>query len=122
MQVNTNGILSFQVSNTDFSPEFFPLSPSTGTLIAPYWDDVDIRRFGAIFYRFSTSSSLLQRVRDRIEAANFGSVNSFSPTLLFIVTWDRVAEFDRSPVAVEVHNSFLQQVLFCIYSIILLLI
>ena len=80
-----------------------------GALIAPYWDDVDIKKFGGIFYRLTTSSTLLQRVRDQIVAANFGSTNSFSPTLLFIVTWDRVAEY-RGTAEVSNNNiiSFLQ--------------
>ena len=105
--MNTNGVLSFQGPFTEFSPLPFPLTSTiaNGALIAPYWDDVDITRFGDIFYRLTTDSTLLQRVRDQIEVANFGSVASFSPTLLFIATWDSVAEYQFFAGTAEVHNS-----------------
>ena len=75
-------------------------------MIAPYWDDIDITRFGNILYRLTTSASLLQRVCDLIKAANFGSASTFSPTLLFIVTWDRVAEYNFFAGAEEVRSNF----------------
>ena len=92
-QVNTNGILSFQHPFTQFSPRRFPLN-NLIPLVAPFWDDVDIRRFGNIFYREISNVTLLQRAPDQLQELfpSFGNLK-FTPTTLFIVTWDRVAEF-----------------------------
>ena len=89
-QVNTNGIISFQRRFTEFTPQRFPLNLIP--LIAPFWDDVDIRRFGNIFYRVTSDVILLQRARDQLLEL-FPSSGNFTPTTLFIATWDRVAQF-----------------------------
>ena len=68
----------------------FPLSANI-SLIAPFWDDVDITRFGSIFYRETSNATLLQRARDQLQGL-FPSSGNFTPTTLFIATWDRVAE------------------------------
>ena len=91
--MNSNGILSLRVGFTDFSPEPFPLNngfQDDSILIAPFWDDVNINNAGDIFFRFSSDPLLLQEVGDSISNA-FGI--TFQPTLLFIVTWDGVAQF-----------------------------
>ena len=88
-QVNTNGILSFRSQYLQYFPEMFP---STGLpLIAPFWNDVDIRRFGNTSYRITSNATLLQRARDQLQEL-FPSSGNFTPTTLFIATWDRVAE------------------------------
>ena len=69
----------------------FPLSANI-SLIAPFWGDVDITRFGSIFYRETSNVTLLQRARDQLQGL-FSSSGNFTPTTLFIATWDRVAEF-----------------------------
>ena len=92
LQVNTNGILSFQTAFTSATPRTFPLSANI-SLIAPFWGDVDITRFGSIFYRETSNATLLQRARDQLQGL-FPSSGNFTPTTLFIATWDRVAEFD----------------------------
>ena len=61
-------------------------------LIAPFWEDVDINMFGNIFYRQTSSPTLLQRVHNELQQL-FPSSGSFSPTTLLIATWDRVAQF-----------------------------
>ena len=67
--------------------------PSTGlALIAPFWNDVDIRRFGNIYYRETSNVTLLQRARDQLQEL-FPSSGNFTPTTLFIATWDKVAEY-----------------------------
>ena len=91
LQVNTNGILSFQSAFTSATPHMFPLSDNI-SLIAPFWDDVDITRFGSIFYRETSNATLLQRAQDQLQGL-FPSSGNFTPTTLFIATWDRVAEF-----------------------------
>ena len=69
----------------------FPLSANI-SLIAPFWGDVDITRFGNIFYRETSNTTLLQRAQDQLQGL-FPSSGNFTPTTLFIATWDRVAEF-----------------------------
>ena len=90
-QVNTNGILSFQTAFTSATPRMFPLSANI-SLIAPFWSDVDIARFGNIFYRETSNTTLLQRAQDQLQGL-FPSSHNFTPTTLFIATWERVAEF-----------------------------
>ena len=71
----------------------FPLSPLNllGVIIAPFWDGVDIRRFGNVFYRQTNDTTLLQRARDQLQEL-FPFSGNFTPTTLFIATWDRVAQ------------------------------
>ena len=90
-QVNTNGIISFQFPFTEFRPRRFPLNNHI-PLIAPFWDDVDIRRSGNIFFRQTSNATLLQRARDQLREL-FPSPGIFTPTMLFIATWDRVAPY-----------------------------
>jgi len=93
MQVNTNGILSFR---QPFSSSFirqFPLL--TVPLIAPYWENFDLRRGGNIFYRQTSNTTLLQRVQNQLQES-FPSAGDFSPTRLFIATWERVPGFLQS--------------------------
>ena len=63
-----------------------------GILIAPFSDGVDIRRFGKLFYRETSNVTLIQRARDQLQEL-FPSYSSFTPTTLFIATWDRVPQF-----------------------------
>ena len=104
-QVNTNGILSFGRQFIWITIRRFPLAAGR-SLIAPFWDDVDTRRFGNIYYRLSFNATLLQRARDQLQEL-FPSTGNFTPTQLFIATWDRVAEFGQngSQVSVHMHNS-----------------
>ena len=89
-QVNTNGIISFRRQFLEFTPRRFPLNNCI-PLIAPFWNFVDIRRFGNIFYRETSNVTLLQRARDQLQEL-FPSSGNFTPTTLFIATWDRVAQ------------------------------
>ena len=61
-------------------------------LIAPFWDDVDITQFGNIFYRQTSDSALLQRAHDQLHEL-FSFSGNFTPSTLFIATWDRVAGY-----------------------------
>ena len=88
--MNTNGILSFRSQYLQYFPEMFP---STGLpLIAPFWIDIDITRFGNIYYRITSNATLLQRARDQLQEL-FRPSAIFIPSTLFIATWDQVAEF-----------------------------
>ena len=91
-QVNTNGHLTFQSGFLAWTPQRFPIVGLP--LIAPFWDDVDIRQFGTIFYRQTSNTTLRQRVRDELQDL-FPSAGNFTPTILLIATWDRVAGFTQ---------------------------
>ena len=90
MQVSTNGVLSFRASFTDFESRPFPLSTSD-VLIAPFWDDSDIRNGGEVLFRLSDNEALLNQVGSTISDSIDGD---FIPGLLFIATWNRIPEYD----------------------------
>lgn len=93
-QVNTYGVISFRTSFPDNSPRSLPLN-SGDILIAPFWN----RHPGRTLYRFSNDSALFNRVRLQVEEA----VNEyFTPTSLFIATWERVAQFNGNSTTVRV--------------------
>ena len=92
LQVNANGVISFRRVFFQHWTSPFPLD-SDDILIAPFWDDIDIRDSGQIFYRFSNDLILLSRFQSDI---NDGS--GFSPVSLFIATWDRVAAYNGDEV------------------------
>ena len=88
IQVNANGVLSFGTSFSEYTPEDFPLN--TSRLIALFWEDHDVRHGGQILYRFAQDVPCLSEVGSEVSDA-FG-VN-FSPTMLFIATWDEVPRY-----------------------------
>ena len=85
-QVFTNGFFSF---NSPFYGYQRPqrLSLSDVPLIAPFW--VGFISSGNVFYRQTNDTTLLQRARDQLQEL-FPSSGNFTPTTLFIATWDRV--------------------------------
>ena len=100
-QIYSNGIVAFE-QRFSGSPRVFPFPDLS--LIAPFWDVVDIERFGNIFYRTTFNAALLQRAHDQLQEL-FPSSGNFTPTTLFIVTWDRVAPFGRGPqVQICIHD------------------
>ena len=96
MQVNNNGVLSFDAPVMAYTPEPLPISGSR-VLLSPYWADVDTRpdNGGAVFYRSSTDPTLLNNARDQIRAAFPVEFSTFTPTYLFIATWDHVGYYNR---------------------------
>ena len=74
----------WEVGAVEFTDDFYQT-------IIPFLGDVEIRRFGTIFYRQTSNVTLLQRARDQLQEL-FPSSGNFTPTTLFIATWDRVAQ------------------------------
>ena len=104
IQVNTNGILSFRSPFTSYVPRQFPLT-SFNVLIAPFWDDIDIRNMmGNIFFRFTVDPALLNQV-GLISSEVFGS--EMDPLLLFIVTWDAVAGYNFRNQVYIIHQAYI---------------
>ena len=87
MQVNANGLLSFRSTFTTSFIRTFPFF--SAPLIAPYWENFDLRRGGSLYYRQTSNPTLLQRAREQLQRS-FPTDGSFTPTDLFIATWDRV--------------------------------
>ena len=97
--MNTNGVVSFgqrytrpSSGGSDFDSE--SVSP-TPPIIAPFWDDIDIRRGGEIYYRQAFDSFIVEQVRLEV-SSQYPEVGFFYPSLVFVATWDRVAPFDSS--------------------------
>ena len=88
-QVNTNGVISFLVAVSQYTPAPFPLGDNR-RLISPFWGDVDTRKGGTVLYRESIDPVLLDRATKDVRRA-FLNHQRFSASWIFIVTWDRVA-------------------------------
>ena len=82
LQVASDGVVSFGRT--------FPL-------IAPFWS-FSFVTFRNIFYRETSNVTLLQRARHQLREL-FQSFGNFTPTTLFIATWDRVARGGESQVS-----------------------
>ena len=91
MQINDNGVISFDYSFYTRTPVSLPLSGSQ-KIIAPYWADVDINGTGEIFYRESTDPSLLARASREIQKALSMTKNIEIKSLL-IATWNAVGYY-----------------------------
>ena len=114
-QINTNGVLSFRSPfiPSGYVPQRFSLSDVNITMIVPFLDNLGIRRFGNVFYRTTFNATLLQRAHDQLQEL-FPSSGNFTPTTLFIVTWDRVTEYEG---ATEVFA----YIMVCLLSLIVIL-
>ena len=95
--MNTNGVVSFLVGVSQFTPAPFPLGDQR-RLISPFWGDVDTRIGGTVSYRESTDPVLLQRATNDVRRA-FLAHQKFTTTWIFITTWDRVAFYGASESA-----------------------
>ncbi len=102
-QVNENGILSFFRPFSSNSPRNFSSVFSIGTLIAPFWSNIDLRQFGVIYYRAVTNGSDLLRATQLINEL-FPSVVTIVNEVT-VVTWFEVAEatFNSTNSEVRLH-------------------
>ena len=91
LQVNDDGVISFNSPFGDDTPRPLPLSGSD-QIIAPYWADVDTRGIGQIFYRQSTDPSLLARASREIQSA-LSLTHEVELKSLLITTWDIVGYY-----------------------------
>ena len=80
------GVISFRFPLFDVGPRPFPLS-TNDVLIAPFWDFIETFFGGRVFFRQTNDEDLLTQVGT---ATNEAFMVDFSPTLMLIVTWDRV--------------------------------
>ena len=87
VQVNTNGLISFNRPLNLLKPISFPVEEED--IIAPYWTDIDITDTGNVFFRESTDSKILDKITDEIKIIN-PRLTKFKAHWAFIVTWDNV--------------------------------
>jgi hypothetical protein len=90
--VSTNGVLSFGHHFIDYTSGGLNFnSVFSPPLITPFWDDVDVRRGGTVYYRVdnTSESSIAQQIQQDISP----SIGSFHPSLVFVATWDRVPPY-----------------------------
>ena len=99
LQVNTNGVLSFgeqfTTSSVASAGGFSFESILSPPIIAPFWDDVNILDGGLIYYRQVLDSPTADLVRREV-ISQFPEVDGFFPFMVFVATWDRVAQFNGS--------------------------
>uniref|UniRef100_A0A670Z162 Alpha-tectorin n=1 Tax=Pseudonaja textilis TaxID=8673 RepID=A0A670Z162_PSETE len=92
--VNNNGVVSFNVLVSQFTPESFPLADGRA-FIAPFWADVHNGIQGEIYYRETTDPVLLKKVSKDIRKY-FKNMPSFTALSVFIATWDEVTFYGGS--------------------------
>ncbi|XP_020319975.1 alpha-tectorin [Oncorhynchus kisutch] len=92
--VNNNGVISFNVQVSQFTPEAFPLSDSR-SFIAPLWADVHNGIRGDVYYRESADPELLERASQDIRKY-FKNMPTFTATWIFITTWHQVTFYGGS--------------------------
>ena len=96
-------MVSFDAAVSTFTPEAFPISGSR-VLLSPYWGDVDTRPDpdgGFVYYRNTTDSTLLTKAMNQVRTL-FPAFANFTPTFLFIATWDHVGYFRQHTDKVSV--------------------
>lgn len=93
-QVNNNGVISFSVQVSQFTPEPFPLSDSR-SFIAPFWADVHNGIRGDVYYRETTEPEILARATQDVRKY-IKSMQSFTATWAFIATWNQVTFYGGS--------------------------
>ena len=106
IQISVNGAIFFSQGNTtNYVPNqnAFPLDGGR-RFVAPFWADVDTRGSGNVWYRVSTSQTMLDKAYKDIRDA-FPLEPEFTPTELVIVTWEKVGYFDSK--SDKVANKFI---------------
>lgn len=86
-QVNTNGVISFLISVSQYTPDRFPLRRRR--LVAPFWADVDTTVGGQVFYRESTDQSLLKQATADVTKV-YVNCKTFRAAWLLVATWFEV--------------------------------
>ena len=96
MQVNSNGILSFDDRFTEYRQTPFPID--SPPLIALFWDDFDPTAGGQISYRLTNDSDELLLLHRLLLCVDVEDIDeNFYPEQIFIATWDRVRPYSNSP-------------------------
>ena len=103
--MNTNVVISFGGRFTNPTSDGFNFSSVSSPIIAPFWDDIDIRNGGSIYYRQDTDPVVAGQVSLEV-SSQYPEVGFFNPALVFVATWDRVAAYSPSLVDIGLVNTF----------------
>ncbi|XP_031573725.1 protein mesh-like [Actinia tenebrosa] len=104
LYVNTNGVVSFLIQVSKFTPDPFPLG-NNERLLTAFWADVDTTKGGKVWYRETTDQAILEKATNDIRQTFVKQFN-FVATWAFIATWDRVAFFGASGLNRNRTNTF----------------
>ena len=94
IQISSNGLISLGTSYTSYTPEAFPISSK---VIAPYWDDIDLRQQGQINYTLVTTQN--DSVGSIALVNNFLASNisvNFSADWILVAQWVDVCPYGNS--------------------------
>ncbi|XP_038073810.1 sushi domain-containing protein 2-like isoform X2 [Patiria miniata] len=106
--VNTNGVISFLIQVSQYTPSPFPLDGDR-RVVAAFWGDVNIWFGGNVSYRElhrTPSNEELFGQADGIIRQAFIDQSKFSSSWMFIVTWDEVPFFGAGGEALQITNTF----------------
>ena len=107
MQVNENGVLSFELP-LNIAPPVLLFAPTVGNVkvVAPFWSDIDVTRTmsGNIWYRLSYDPKDLSMASDLIKNLAHVAPPEFNASYLFIATWEHVHHSPSFLVPGEVNN------------------
>ena len=102
--------MSFGVPYTAVSPKLFPI---VTPVVAPFWDDIDLRGLGNISYNIfnsTSSSNVIQQVNNFVSL----EVNlTFSADWILVVQWLNVCPFSNS----QCNGINVSLNIFCIYHV-----
>ncbi|TFJ96847.1 mediator of RNA polymerase II transcription subunit 19 [Platysternon megacephalum] len=104
LYVNNNGVVSFGVAVSQYTPDPFPLADGR-PFVAPYWGDVNNNLGGDIYYRETQDAELLRRLTRDIN--QYFPEIPFTATWAFVATWDRVAYFGSTSQKVNTFQAVL---------------
>uniref|UniRef100_A0A8D0BCZ0 NIDO domain-containing protein n=1 Tax=Salvator merianae TaxID=96440 RepID=A0A8D0BCZ0_SALMN len=102
--VNNNGVVSFGVNVSQYTPDPFPLNGGS-PFVAPYWGDVDNVKGGEIFWRQTQDPAILDRCTKDIN--RYFPETPFTAVWALIATWDRVAYFGTASKKVNTFQAVL---------------
>ncbi|XP_044134447.1 alpha-tectorin-like [Bufo gargarizans] len=104
LYVNNNGVISFNMEVSQYTPDAFPLT-SEETFVTPFWGDVDNNLGGTVFYRETTDPSLLDQISEDM-GKHLPNLH-YMATWAFLATWDKVAYYGSATKKVNTFQAVL---------------
>ena len=83
VQLSDNGVVSIETPFASAGSKSFPVQQ---LLIAPYWDDIYMKKQGQILYKVFSSGSVLEQVSDFVAS----HVTDFEASWALVARWEDV--------------------------------